>query len=374
MSSNKKLKMGMLFAVVLAAGCASTPSPERKHEGEFDHLLSEKKDQVIDRDKQSLEQLKNVEEARGKAKDALNSGDVDKALFYYVKVLEFDNKNAEALLTIANIHSQKGNHGLSVSAYRILLSSEPDNVDALEGLGMSMLKLSKYGPAKKYLLQAVELDPSRVRALNGLGAIHDIEQNHVMAGLYFGKALQVAPDSPALINNLAYSRYLAGDWDKAEQLYLRVLKRNPSHYQTSLNYGLLQARRGDINSAFKTLEGVLGADNAYNEIGYILMMDKKYDQAAQLFEKAISASPAYFSQAYDNLERARALRAGSQPQYGSSSGSMVNIRDLPSVQLNTYDQGNENRNNQSRGEDRRRIVVPSSSSGARQSTPSHELF
>ena len=56
-----------------------------------------------------------------------------------------------------------------------------------------------------------------------------------------------------------------------------------------------------------TLKKVVSESEAYNELGYIYMMQQDYGKARRLFEMAISSSPTYFERASKNLEQLKLL-------------------------------------------------------------------
>jgi len=57
----------------------------------------------------------------------------------------------------------------------------------------------------------------------------------------------------------------------------------------------------------QTLKKVVSESEAYNELGYIYMMQQDYGKARRLFEMAISSSPTYFERASKNLEQLKLL-------------------------------------------------------------------
>jgi len=257
----------------------------------------------------SSETALSIKEAKLKANAAMQAGDVDSALFYYVKVLEKNQKDEESLTAIATIHTKRGNNDLAILAYRMVLGENEEHQQALEGLGLALIRVNKFDKARLTLFRALRDNPQHAAIYNGLGVISDIQHFYSEARWFYGQSLKMQADSPITRTNIAYSYFLSGEWDKAEKLYRVVLERFPKHAQASLNYALLLARKGKLFDAMSNFERVLEKPQAYNELGYILMLDKKYTMAEQLFQKAISSSPSYFEKAYKNLERLRELKA-----------------------------------------------------------------
>ena len=315
-------------------GCASTKPPPQSEAaaGQYNHLLAKSSPANVAKPEQSkLDAAKSSAEAKTKAQQAMRDSNDEKAIFYYVKALEFDAKDLEALLTIGAIHARNASYGPASAAYKMALDVEPQNIEALEGLGLAILKSGRYDESRRLLEQVVALDSNRVRSILGLGLVHDVKRDFVTANSYYSLALKIAPNTPAVLNNYAYSLYLSGAWDKAEQIFLKLLNRNPAHYHGALNFGLLQARRNQLKEALATLERVLPRAAAYNELGYIVMLDGQYDTAERLYELAMVNSASYFPRAYENLEFVRALRANQRPATDSLKASVLHIKQLPSV-------------------------------------------
>ena len=326
MSYNLKF-FSILLCLVLVAGCASKgTTPSKK--GEYDYLLSQSEQDTLDQSKLSLETFESAEEAKGRAEAALRGGDTQKAIFYYVKAIEIDNADSDSFRSIADIYYQESNVPLAIVAYKMVLQIDPADVHARERLGLSYLKQSQYLHAKDELLQVVELSSTSAEAYNGLAVIADIFGDLKTANEYYGKAIKVAPYSDSILNNFAYSLYLAGDWDKAEQYFLRLLKRYPRHPQGNLNYGLLLARKDSAKEAYEVFRRVLPPSEAYNELGYIYLLSKRYEDAVHLFQLAIESSPHYFAAAYKNLEHARSLAPQRNTGLGALANQVVYVNDL----------------------------------------------
>lgn len=288
-------------------GCASKPAA-RKPTDEYGYFLDDAKHPSSpEAIRQNIAGADTTADPRPKADAAMQQGDIDSALYYYVKTVERDTQDVAAMLAIGRIHEARGNLDLSAAAYELALRTDSTRMDARERLGLVLLRRSRYEDAQTQLEAVLAADPVRVTALNGLAVIADLRGDRARAQDYYDRAVKIAPNSTRILNNYAYSLYLAGAWPQAEQIYRRLLTLDGKHRQGALNYGLLLARKGDAKGALETFRRVLPEPHAYNELGYIFMMAQRYDDAANLFLKAIETSPTYFRQAYDNLEKVRAL-------------------------------------------------------------------
>ncbi|MGR9013188.1 MAG: tetratricopeptide repeat protein [Gammaproteobacteria bacterium] len=245
--------------------------------------------------------------AMSRADRFLQQGNKDEALYYYVRALEFDDQNTEALEKIGDIHAEKGNYIPAEVAYQMALKLNPKNVTALEGLGLIQLNTGKQAEAKQSLAAAVAIDPNLWRACNGLGLIADKDGDYLQALQYYESALKTKPNMPMLMNNLGYSKYLSGDLQGAMQLFDAVSRLDAKYDSAWLNQGLVHARLGNDAAAIQAFMHVLDEADAYNNLGYIYMMNNKTPAAYEYFQKAISLSPTYHKLANENLDRLHAM-------------------------------------------------------------------
>ena len=60
---------------------------------------------------------------------------------------------------------------------------------------------------------------------------------------------------------------------------------------------------GKYEDAFDAFRNVLDTPQAYNDIGYLCMLDGYYDVAEHYYQKAIKTSPSYYLKAHENIDR-----------------------------------------------------------------------
>jgi Flp pilus assembly protein TadD len=252
---------------------------------------------------------------------AWQEGDLDRALFEYVRALDLDPTQAGALYKIGRIHRQKNNLALTERAYRWTLELQPGHAGASEGLGLLWLQKRAYPQAEEMLKQAAQADPNRWEAHNGLGVIADLRGDYAAAQAHYQAALALLPNSPQLLNNLGYSHYLARHWPEALQALQQAVSHDPGYAAAWHNLGLLYARMQRYDDAAQALRHVMNDAQAYNDIGYVCMMDGHYDSAENFFQEAISRAPSYYPTAQENFLHLKNLRkSGAPPKRADSPG------------------------------------------------------
>ena len=247
----------LLTAFLLASGCATTPAPMTAGDP---GLRDSGQDLLYGTEYPVVSKA----DALSRADEARKAGNLDKALFFYVKALDFEPDDADLLAAIGILHQHRGNDGLAVRAYTLALRARPDFADVREARGLLWLKHDENERAGTDLQRAVELNPSSYQAHNGLGLLAGRKGDHGAAIAHYDRALAISPDSGPVLNNRGYSKLLAGDDVGAETDLSRAA--DLGHEQAWVNLGTLYARNGEYQRAVEALGEALPAPEAFNKV------------------------------------------------------------------------------------------------------------
>ena len=300
-SGARRLLPGLL--VLPLFGCASL-QPERAPDADYNALFGAGSELAY----ATEFPVGSAAEAVARGDAALDQGDTDRALFEYIRALNKDSDNAEALYKIGGIHAARGNTQLAELAFRRALAAEPKHAGALTGLGILLTKKREYAEAESKLRAAVRADPALARAHNALGVLADIDRDYASAQRHYRRALAIAPRSPMLLNNLGFSRYLAGDDAGAISAFEQALELTPGYQRAWRNLGLVYTRQRRYQDALDAFAKVQDEPQAYNDVGYLAMLSGRLDDAESFFDQAIRLSPEYYELANQNAERVRSLK------------------------------------------------------------------
>jgi Flp pilus assembly protein TadD len=241
------------------------------------------------------------EEAYRNGEAALRAGDTDRALFEYLRGLRMEKRpQAEPLYRVGIIHHGRGNHELAGTAYRWVLDIDPRHPGAGTALGIILIQQRDYDQAERLLEPIAARREAPWQAHNALGVIADMRADHATAQGHYARALEASPRTPLVLNNQGYSRYLAGDLAGARQALRQALNANPNYDLAWRNLGLVHAREGDYETAIEAVARSGDRAKAYNDIGYISMLEGRYQDALGFFEEAMRLSPAYYVTASEN--------------------------------------------------------------------------
>jgi Tfp pilus assembly protein PilF len=243
--------------------------------------------------------VESVEEAIARADNALARGNMDLALYMYVRAYDLQRDNLHALMRIGGIHESRENVELAKRAFTTVLHIDPKQIEALQSLGLIYLHEKRFDEAQILLERAIAENPDLWRAQDGVGVIADIRGEHDKAIAAFDAALAVNPSAASVLNNRGYSLYLVGQYPEAARDFIVAAEMGLD--RAWLNLGLVRARQKRYSEAVHTMTRIVAAEVAYNDVGYIALRQGDIGLAETYFRKAIQIAPRYFEAAQRNL-------------------------------------------------------------------------
>lgn len=277
------------------------------------------------------------QEAITRGDTALSRGNMDLALYEYIRSLAFENGEFrdKSLFNIGRIHQSRDNVELAEKAYLLAIEENPNNVSVLEQLGVLYSRNGDLEQGKSYFLRSVNADQLRLRqtatlssedlssvesvaqlkvdkyspefAYMGLGVVADLDKQHSLAQAFYKHALSIAPNSVKILTNVGYSFYMDGDYRKAQRFILQALDKDPNNEKALNNLALIYLAKGEINRALNVFSQHMDKPEALNNVGYFLTLQGKPEQAVPYLQQAINAKPTYYKVANENLEKALAM-------------------------------------------------------------------
>ncbi|MCC6696661.1 MAG: tetratricopeptide repeat protein [Candidatus Hydrogenedentes bacterium] len=158
------------------------------------------------------------------------------------------------LLTVSYV--QAGYWKDTITLFEHTLRVTPDNAVAHNNLGVALMKRARaaqdgeadYASAESHLREAVRIVPAYADAHNNLG-IALMLQGKDGSLEAFQKTLELAPDSPDALINVANARLAGGSVDEAILLYQRAASLSPANVEAHYNLGVALSQKGDVQSA-----------------------------------------------------------------------------------------------------------------------------
>lgn len=239
------------------------------------------------------------------------------------------NKQADAVIQIANTAYGQGRHAECEALCRQILNELPQHFAALHLLGLCAFAGRQFEAAKQMFKLALAVDPRSAQALSDLGATHFSLGEYEEARTCLERAIALKPNFPLALANLgnalmhlervqqaiaAYDRVIAlkpdhadalcnrglaelalRQLDRARQSFDRALLFQPRNVEALVGKGLVNIELRNLDEARVALEAALairpGAPKILANRGRLNFEMSRFEQAAADFDAALAISP-----------------------------------------------------------------------------------
>lgn len=173
--------------------------------------------------------------------------------------------------------------------YRRILTTFPDNPDALHFLGLLERQRGRFDEALELMRQAVAIEPEYASAHNNIGnlLIERGDLDGALASLEMARAMQ--PDNVLVLNNLGIVWRGKGDLQAAQGFFARAVEIEPKFALPYENLGNYHYVRGEVAQAHDyfcraiVIDPTLVNSNTY--FGMALMHLGRHDEAREFYEQ-----------------------------------------------------------------------------------------
>ncbi|MGH1418280.1 MAG: tetratricopeptide repeat protein [Hyphomicrobiaceae bacterium] len=181
---------------------------------------------------------------------------------------DYTKSIAKAVAT-ARAERKKGRPAKAMAVLDGAARKNANNKALAKERGLLALELGQLGKAEKLLKSAMEDDTKDWRLYSALGSTHAAKGNQQEAQAQFAKALELAPDHPSVMNNLALSFALEGRHKEAEELLRKAAVGKNAKLQTKQNLALLLGMDGKISEARRVSRASLPESQAEVNISFL---------------------------------------------------------------------------------------------------------
>jgi Flp pilus assembly protein TadD len=234
-------------------------------------------------------------------------GSYNDALQIYQQVLFADPGQKAAQYGAAESLLALSQAGAARPLFDGLIGDPGYHARALQGAGLSLLALGQPEKATKFLHDATEADPALWRSWNAQGTLADREKRTNEAQTLYARALAANPNSPAILNNIAYSRLIGGKSAAAVEGFRKALALDPKNETIQNNLRLALAANGNYADALRSV-GRERMPSVLNDVGYVAMRRGDYAAAAGYLTRAMEDSSSYNAVAAKNLDQLKSLK------------------------------------------------------------------
>jgi Flp pilus assembly protein TadD len=113
------------------------------------------------------------------------------------------------------------------------------------------------------------------------------------------------PNESSLFNNLGVSLLLKGDYEEAVGSFNEALKFETNSDKVHNNLALALCKLGRYPEAIEVFKKGGSEASAYNNVGYVFLMEGNYQKAMEAFERSLEINPGFYVRAYENLNKAK---------------------------------------------------------------------
>ena len=151
--------------------------------------------------------------------------------------------------------AKAGSYQQAANLYADALKVLPQHTTARRELAMVQVELGNIAAAKQNLIRVLQLDPKDAWACLLLGNIYfKHERDYGSAERYFVAAADLAPGDPYILNSYASLLSRRGRYDEAEDLFTRAIAAQPTNIQPYLGLANVADKRGDLDGVIDALD------------------------------------------------------------------------------------------------------------------------
>jgi Flp pilus assembly protein TadD len=254
-----------LAAALLVSGCAGGQTP-------FDSLSGE---------------------TAPKPEVSLANGAAGDAKAYWAAAYAKNPRDEQAAVSFARVLKAEGDKAKALSVLQQATIYNSDSRLIASEYGRLALDMGQIDLAEKLISRAEDPRNPDWRLVSAKGAIAAKRGDNKMAREFFEKALELAPNEPSVMNNLALTYALDGDAAKAEGMLRRATAAGGDTSKVRQNLALVLGVQGRFDEAKQVAETDISKDKADANVAYLQKMVKATPvQLAKAPAAAPKAEPA----------------------------------------------------------------------------------
>lgn len=245
----------------------------------------------------------------------------------------------DILIKLAKDYLEQGELHAAENLLQEVLAKQPDNCDALIGMGIACATRNEYQQAKDWFIQAIQHDPHNAYFYNLLGKVEislgdyaaaeqsyqkalilsekdNGDVNYNLAKLYqrqrlferalthYVAALSQQADNPNIHYDLALLFIAKGQYEHAITQLNNVLQLSQEHMPAKVLLGNLYLQQGELTQAIEQYQTVIAKHpnhlEVLNNLGAALIKDQKLSAAINYFAQVLQLNPEHL-EARENL-------------------------------------------------------------------------
>lgn len=236
---------------------------------------------------------------------------------------------------------QAGELAKAKTLFEEILTLEPNQADALHGMGLLYVQQRAFESALPWFVKAVENAPTIPAFHNNLANCYKALNQPDIAIRHYRQALKLKSPYPEARNNLGQLYYKQGLFVEAREQLQKAVREDPEHVDAHYNLGNCYVQQDRLMDAVSHYRAVLKLRpdhlGATHNLGILLTAIKDFEAAGPLLEKSLERQPndldalfhlAIIQASTGNLERAVELYLKTielDPQHGDACHNLATL-------------------------------------------------
>ena len=242
----------------------------------------------------------------GDARQALDAGRVEQARLIVEAVVAKGASGRLVDTLLAGIAYQSGHDGDAALRYARLAAADPGSALFAERAGIAALRSGDTVNGTHMITSASRFEDASWRTWNALGMAGDMARNWAGADAAYARALALAPNEAAIMNNRGWSQMLRGRWQDAAALLGQAAALAPANARIRDNLDLVRSAIAQDLPARLPHESDEAWAARLNDAGVAAMLLDDRPRAVAAFSRAIAARGSWYQRAANNLTMAEA--------------------------------------------------------------------
>jgi len=228
---------------------------------------------------------------------------LEEAEFHYQRAIELKPGYWAFYNNLGFLYTSQGRHEEAARVYRRVIDLSPDNPWGYSNLGLQYHRMGQLDSAAVWYRRAAEVNPEATGptalAYRNLGAIHIFQRNFVEAARMFEQSIEHDSTNHEAWSSLASASYWAGQHERAEEAWQRVISLdesaldvnpNDANALTGLALAFAMTERPDLAHRMLQRLNVLPNKEAvvYNDMALVAEQLGDRELALRLLEEGFS--------------------------------------------------------------------------------------
>jgi tetratricopeptide (TPR) repeat protein len=235
-------------------------------------------------------------------RNAVNVGEGDYELGQLRQKVAGEPENVAARLELAKAYRERGYHEIALEISRLAVARFPESGAAQLSLVRDLRDVNQRAEAVTALENFVKAHPaSAAEYYSWLGILRDESGLWPLGEPAHRKAIELAPSTDYLHNNLGYNLLMQKKNEAAAEEFREALKLNPASQMARNNLGIVLAQSNAPAQAVANWQEASDPATAHNNLAAIWIEKGNYPEARKELDLALGYNRAH-SAALKNLE------------------------------------------------------------------------